>query len=192
MFIPSETDIVDATRDVAWEYAAMLAAVLEMVKGHKGPTNHQAQEVFLIHVRSLAEFFTQRVEEFKSALKITPPPPFPLLPREQRWDNIYAVDFCSDVLWDWKAFKDKKLITAINKTLSHMSYARTSGVDPFDGKKHAHGTVMLLCSAWDGFLKSLRPEFRKPLLNGLKSIRKPLIVTACGHSTISVTNSRKW
>ena len=48
-----------------------------------------------------------------------------------------------------------------------MSYARTAGVEPFNGADHAHGAVMLLCRAWDGFLKSLRPEFRKPLLNGL-------------------------
>jgi hypothetical protein len=119
-------------------------------------------------VRSLAEFFREKVHEFDEAIRKTPPPPFPSLPREQRWDNLYAVDFCSAVLWNWSDFTtDKKLLAAINKTLSHMSYARSAGVIPFDGKDHAHGTVMLLCRAWDGFLKSLRPEFRVALLDGL-------------------------
>ncbi len=148
----------------------MLAAALEMAKGPCGPTNHQAQEVFLLHVRNLAEFFHKGVNEFEAKMQEAPPPPFPKLERELVFgDNIYAVDFCSAVLWTHSDFtSDKKLLRAINKTLSHMSYSRSAGIDPFEGKYHVHGTVALMRRTWDGFLKALRPEFDAALLRGLR------------------------
>jgi hypothetical protein len=168
IWTPSNDDIKNAPKDIAWEFAAMLAAALEIAKGSFGPINHQAQEVFLLHVRNLAEFFRGMVGEFEAELKNAHAPPFPRLARELPRDNIYAVDFCSAVLWSPGDFSPhKKLMVAINKTLSHMSYSRTSGIDPFDGKFHVHGTVTLMRRTWDGFLKALRPEFQVALLNGL-------------------------
>lgn len=89
------------------------------------------------------------------------------VPREN--DNIYAVDFCVSVEWDEAPFeKGKKLIRAINKTLSHMTYSRdlTSGLSeialPFDGYLHVHGTVKLMRRTWADFLRSMNPHYVRP------------------------------
>jgi hypothetical protein len=152
VWTPTDDDLKNAPADIAWEFAAMLAAALEMAKGHQGPTNHQSQEVFLLHVRNLAEFFYGKAE------------------RSHRKDNIYALDFCSAQLWTTGDFEgDTKLIRAINKTLSHMSYSRNPlpEKERFDGCFHAHGTVTLMRRTWADFLKALRPEFHAALLQGL-------------------------
>lgn len=158
-WIPTPGQIRCASKDVAWEYAALLAAALEMAKGPTGPINHLVQEAFLVHVRNLAEFFRSGVQRFKQD-------PSRLPPRFEERDNIFAVDFCSSVLWDVKPFgPEKKLIKAINKTLSHMTYSRdlASQIDgAFDGYLHAHGTVRLMRRTWERFLASLRPEYLRP------------------------------
>ena len=111
-------------------------------------------------MRNLAEFFRSGVKEFKQN-------PAARVPRGS--DNIYAVDLCVSVAWDETPFgKDKKLIKAINKTLSHMTYSRdlTSGLSeiafPFDGCLHVHGTVKLLRRTWGNFLRSMNPEYVRP------------------------------
>jgi len=92
---PSSPQIEKASKDVAWEYAAMSAAALEMAKGPEAPINHLVQEAFLVHVRSLAEFFHSGVSEFKK----NPPT---LVSRSK--DDIYAVDFYHSVLWSEEPF----------------------------------------------------------------------------------------
>jgi hypothetical protein len=108
----------------------------------------------------LAEFFWLGVEAFKRNPQVRVP---------RRDDNIYAVDFCLSVLWDEKPFsKNTKLIKAINKTLSHITYSRdlTSGLSeidfPFDGRLHVHGTVKLMRRTWCGFVRSMNPDFVSP------------------------------
>jgi hypothetical protein len=157
---PDKNDIKRASKDVAWEYAAMLGAALEMAKGSWegscSPMNHFAQEAFLTHVRNLAEFFREGVREFKKAQG---PPP-----RAQ--DNIYAVDFCHSVGWRTEPFgPQKKLIRAINKTLSHPTYSRhraSQGHVHFEGYEHVHGTVKLMRQTWADFIKAVKPEFLQP------------------------------
>lgn len=139
----------------------MAAAALEMAKDHTPPVNHLVQEAFLVHVRSLAEFFHSKVEEFRND---------PSRIVERKEDNIFAVDFCGSVLWSEKPFcGNTHLMKAINKTLSHMTYSRnltSSGVSeidlPFDGWKHVHGTVNLIRRTWDNFLQSVKPEYVRP------------------------------
>jgi len=50
MATPTTDQIKNATKDVAWEYAALLGAALEMGQGHADPINHEVQEGFLVHV----------------------------------------------------------------------------------------------------------------------------------------------
>lgn len=164
---PDYDTIKKASQDVAWEYATMLAAAREIAAGDEpgssmkeafltSPTNHLVQEAFLVHVRNLAEFFREGVREFKKAQG---PPPRPR-------DNIYAVDFCLSVGWQAKPFaRDKQLIRAINKTLSHMTYSRdraAKGHAHFEGREHVHGTVKLMRRTWADFVNSMRPEFLQP------------------------------
>lgn len=153
---PSHDQIKSASKDVAWEYATLLGSAREMTKGHGSPLNHLVQEAFLAHVRNLAEFFREGVSEFRKAQ--TPPG----RPR----DNIYAVDFCLSVGWQPKAFGyDRRLIKAINKTLSHMTYSRDRASKShahFEGCEHLHGTVTLMRRTWGDFLKSMNPEFLQP------------------------------
>jgi hypothetical protein len=164
---PTDDQIKKASKDVAWEYVAMLAAAREMANGHvpgepieeaflTSPINSLIQDAFLVHARNLAEFFHEGVEAFKKA----PGPP----PR--RNDNIYAVDFCRSVSWQSEPFdRNKKLIKAINKTLSHMTYsrARTSKNRAFfEGAEHVHGTVQLISRTWGNFIISVRPELLQP------------------------------
>lgn len=152
-WMPSADAIKSAPKDIAWEFAAMLAAALQMAKGCKGPTNHQSQEVFLLHVRNLAEFFCSKTK------------------RSDLLDNIYAVDFCSAQTWSISDFQgNTKLMRAINKTLSHMTYSRSPfpETDRFEGCLHAHGTVTLMRRTWADFLKVLRPEFHAALLQELQ------------------------
>jgi hypothetical protein len=158
---PTASQIEKALKDIAWEYAAMVAAALEIAKGPEAPTNHLVQEAFLVHVRNLAEFFRLGVKEFKKT-------PAVLVPRSD--DNVYAVDLCHSVLWSEAPFDGStRLIKAINKTLSHITYSRdlTSGVSEidsvFDGYLHVHGTVNLIRRTWEKFLQSVRPEYVRPL-----------------------------
>jgi hypothetical protein len=161
MIPPPKCDqIKRASKDVAWEYAAMLGAALEMAKGSWegfcSPMNHFVQEAFLTHVRNLAEFFRKGARGFKTAQG---PPPRPR-------DNIYAVDFCFAVGWQSKPFDyNKKLIKAINKTLSHPTYSRdhaSQGHVHFEGYEHVHGTVKLMRQTWADFMKSVNHEFLQP------------------------------
>ena len=149
----------------------MLAAAREMANGGPGspihhlvqedfltsPANHFAQEVFLTHVRNLAEFFREGISDFKTAQG---PPP------RQR-DNIYAVDFCRSVGWQSKPFGyDKRLIKAINKTLSHMTHSRDHAAKEhahFEGYEHVHGTAKLMRQTWADSMNSVKPEFLRPL-----------------------------
>lgn len=153
---PSDDDIKKASKDVAWEYVALLGAALEMANAHGEPINHLVQEAFLAHVRNLAEFFRGGVPAFQ--IDQTPP--------ERAQDNVYAVDFCLSVGWKPEPFSyDKTLIRAINKTLSHMTYSRDRGSKShahFDGCEHVHGTVKLMRQTWKEFLKSVRPQFLQP------------------------------
>jgi len=116
------------------------------------------QGVFLVHLRSLGEFFRNGVEEFRKDSSV-PPARFN--------DDIYAVDFCHSVLWDETTFHEKtKLIRAINKTLFHMTYSRDlkSEIDvAFDASLHVHGTVRLMRNTWDKFLNSMRHEHKADL-----------------------------
>jgi hypothetical protein len=151
-----------ASEDVAWEYVALLAAALEIVKPADTPANHVAQDAFLVHVRNLAEFFWRGVKNFDPAV--------PIQRDDENHDDIYAVDFCSEPRWcarpfgDLK-FGDTKLIWAINKTLSHMTYSRRlpclpSQIDVvFDAHKHVHGTFELIRQTWENFLESISPKF---------------------------------
>ena len=127
-------EIKSASKDVAWEYAALLGAALEMAEGsHTEPVNHEVQESFLVHVRNLAVFFRTGVKEFKQN---------PSVRVRRRENDIYAVDFCLSVLWDETPFsKDKKLMIAINKTLSHMTYSRDRAAP---GHAHFEGYRSLL------------------------------------------------
>jgi hypothetical protein len=161
MTIPTTDQIKNASKDVAWEYAALLGAALEMGQDHAPPINHEVQEGFLVHVRNLAEFFRRGVKEFNQDPSVR-------VPRGD--DTMYAVDFCLSVFWDEKPFSnDKKLIRAINKTLSHMTYSRDlslgfSEIDfPFEGYLHVHGTVRLMRRTWGDFLRSVSPDYVRPL-----------------------------
>jgi hypothetical protein len=162
---PTKKQLQNAPEHVAWEYVALLAAAQQMAEGHGPPINHQVQEAFLVHLRNLAEFFHQRVGEFRKNPAV--------LPCRKR-DNIYAVDLCASVSWDEILFDPKtRLRRAIDKTLSHMTYSRdlSSGVSEidvaFDGQFHLHGTVTLIRRTWDAFLKSLRPEYQADLYRWL-------------------------
>lgn len=165
---PTPDQISGAPKHIAWEYAAALAAALETTKAHRGPTNHHAQEVFLVHLRNLAEFFRNGVEEFKRDPSAPPP---------RSNDDIYAVDFCHSALWDAAPFdKNTKLIRAINKTLSHMTYSRDlkSEIDiAFDARYHIHGTVILLRRTWNKFVDSMRPEHKHELGRWLDRHTRP-------------------
>jgi hypothetical protein len=153
---PDDDQIKRASKDVAWEYDTMLAAALEMTNAHGSPMNHLVQEAFLAHVRNLAEFFRKGIEAFKKAQA----------PPERSQDNIYAVDFCCSVGWKPENFgKDKELIKAINKTLSHMTYSRDRASEShahFEGHSHLHGTVELMRQTWGDFMKSVKPQFLHP------------------------------
>ena len=153
---PDDGQIKSASKDVAWEYGTMLAAALEMANAHGSPINHLVQEAFLAHVRNLAEFFRDGIQEFE---KVQAPP-------ERSRDKIWAVDFCLSVGWKPENFsKDRKLIKAINKTLSHMTYSRDRASEShahFEGYSHLHGTVKLMRQTWGDFLKSVNPQFLHP------------------------------
>jgi hypothetical protein len=153
---PHTDEIKSASKDVAWEYVALLGAALEMAKGPGPPINHLVQEAFLVHVRNLAEFFREGVSAFKK----TQAPP------ERSRDNIYAVDFCFLLGWQAEPFAyDRELIKAINKSLSHMTYSRDPASTShalFEGCLHLHGTVKLMRQTWGDFLKSVKPEFLQP------------------------------
>jgi len=153
---PCRDEIKSASKDVAWEYVTLLGSALEMANAHCSPMNHFVQEAFLAHVRNLAEFFREGVPEFKKAQ--TPP--------ERPRDNIYAVDFCLSVGWQPEAFShDRRLIKAINKTLSHMTYSRDRASKThahFEGHEHLHGTVKLMRRTWGDFLKSMNSDFLRP------------------------------
>jgi hypothetical protein len=153
---PDNAQIKSACKDVAWEYAALLGAALEMTMGYGSPMNHIAQEAFLTHVRNLAAFFRDGVKDFK---KTHVPPP-------RHNDDILAVDFCLSVGWKSEPFRnDKRLIRAINKTLSHMTYSRDRGSashQHFEGHEHLHGTVKLMQQTMGDFLNSVRAELRQP------------------------------
>jgi hypothetical protein len=146
---PTDSQIKGASEHVAWEYDIMLAAALEMANNHGSPINHLVQEAFLVHVRSLAEFFSG---------------PNPQKKRDK--DNIYAVDLCHSVGWKPERLaKSTNLIKAINKTLSHMTYSRDRASEShahFEGHSHLHGTVKLMRQTWRDFLKCLRREFLHP------------------------------
>jgi hypothetical protein len=91
-----------------------------------------------------------------------------VLRNEERGDNIYAVDFCTAVTWNESPFElDTKLRRAIDKTLSHLTYARDlQGPHlqvAFDGRLHGHGTVKLIRNAWSDFNRSLDEENRDRL-----------------------------
>jgi len=145
---PPPDEIRKATKDVAWEYAAMLAAAVEMTKGSWegwcSPINHLVQEAFLVHVRNLAEFFGQ--------------------PRNKGYIyavDFYAVDFCDG--WNPKKFPQGKLIRAINTTLAHMQYSRDRASRShvhFEGYEHLDGTVKLMRKTWTDFMKCVEPEYR--------------------------------
>jgi hypothetical protein len=118
---------------------------------------HLVEQAFLVHVRSLAEFFREGVDKFGQGPS----------PAQRNNDNIRAVDFCDEVRWCKKPFgKDTKLIRAINKTLSHMTYSRRLETEidvVFDGHFHVHGTVKLISRTWRAFLDSVSPKFLNPL-----------------------------
>lgn len=153
---PNDYEIQKASKDVAWEYVALLGAALEMANAHREPINHFAQEAFLAHVRNLGEFFRDGIPAFQKGQK----------PPERKQDNIYAVDFCLSVGWKPEPFSyDKTLIPAINKTLSHMTYSRDRGSKShahFEGFLHVHGTVKLMRQTWKDFLKCVKPQFLQP------------------------------
>ncbi len=158
MPLPTPDQIKSASKDVAWEYAALLGAALEMAAGHEEPLNHEVQESFLTHVRNLAVFFRSGVKEFRQN---------PSAPVPRGENDIYAVDFCASVQWDETPFhKKKKLLMAINKTLSHMTYSRDRAATDhahFEGYEHVHGTVRLMSRTWGDFMKSLSPDYMRPL-----------------------------
>jgi hypothetical protein len=133
----------------------MHAAALEMVKPPypAWPINHVLQEAFLVHVRVLAEFFRKGVAEFIPTQ----------MPPDRAEDDILAVDFCSRVEWEPSPFeRSTKLITAINKTLSHLTYSRDSIAVPFDAHLHAHGTLRLMRQTWEKFVSVIRSEYLSP------------------------------
>jgi hypothetical protein len=154
---PTPEQIERASKDVAWEYAALLGAALEMASAPTPPLNHFVQEAFLVHVRNLAEFFREGIEEFQ---KTTTPPDRP--------GYIYAVDFCDSVRWNPAPLgAGTNLIRVINQSLSHMTYGRDSagrGHVHFEGFEHAHGIVKLMRKTFEDFLKSVKPEFLQPQL----------------------------
>jgi hypothetical protein len=153
---PCGNQIRKASKDVAWEYVALHAAALEMVKPpHPAwPINLVLQEAFLEHVRSLGEFFLKGVSDFAGA------------PPSRPDDNVFAVDFCSSVGWETAPFaRNAKLISAINKTLSHLTYSRDTASSThvaFDACLHAHGTLRLMRETWVKFLKVVKPEYLSP------------------------------
>jgi hypothetical protein len=153
---PSCDQIKAASKDVAWEYVALHAAALEMVKPPypAWPVNHVLQEAFLVHVRSLAEFFHTGVHNFTGTQ-----------PARDK-DNVYAVDFCFAVTWGPDPFaSSSRLITAINKTLSHLTYSRYSASSThvaFDACLHAHGTLRLIRETWADFLKGVKRDYLSP------------------------------
>jgi len=154
---PTPQQIKSASKDVAWEYVTLLGSALEMAKDTKAPIGHFAKEAFLVHVRNLAEFFRDGIEEFQKT-KIPPDRP----------GYIYAVDFCDSVRWNPKPFGGRtNLIRVINQSLSHVTYGRDSaarGHVHFEGSEHVHGIVKLMRKTWDDFLKSVKPEFLLPHL----------------------------
>lgn len=155
---PTDEQIRNAPQHIAWEYVAFLAAAQPPPKPHESPVNHQVQESFLLHARNLAEFFCAETKNFTG----TPP--------ERGKDNIYAVNLCSRVGWDAALFAPTtKLVRALNKTLSHLTYSRNLGspeseIDvAFDGPTHTHGTVRLVRRTWDKFMESLQPKHEAAL-----------------------------
>jgi hypothetical protein len=154
---PTSDQIKSASKDVAWEYAALLGAALEMACAPRLPLNHFVQESFLVHVRNLAEFFREGLEKFQKT-KVRPDRP----------GTIYAVDFCDSVRWNPEPFDEgTKLIKVINQSLSHMTYGRDStarGHVHFEGSEHVHGIVKLMRKTWEDFSKSVKPEFLRPQL----------------------------
>jgi hypothetical protein len=159
VWVPTSSQIEGASKDVAWEYAAMTAAALEITKSPKPPVNHLVQEAFLVHVRNLVEFFRSGVDDFRKD-------PSAVVRRSLDLDNIFAVDFCHSAGWNTEAFgRDWKLDRAINKTLSHMTYSRDRASEThahFEAHEHLHGTVGLMRRTWGDFLKSVKPTFLQP------------------------------
>ena len=107
-------------------------------------------------MRNLAEFFCKGVTKFRSA-------PGTAVRREEERDNIYAIDFCTEVKWKPALLeRDTKLRRAIDKTLSHMTYSRDlrgSQLDiAFDGRFHAHGTAKLRLQTWRNFRLAMRAD----------------------------------
>ena len=160
-FQPCAKQIIAAGKDVSWEYLSLHLAALEMTKGLRHPLNHLVEHAFLVHFRSLAEFFSGGVDEFRQGTALS-------LPLARSEDDIYAVDFCSKVLWCEKHFSGgTKLIKAINKTRSHMTYSRRLDSDSeidvvFVGDHDLHGTVKLMRHTWEKFLQSISPNYLRP------------------------------
>jgi hypothetical protein len=62
--VPTNRQLHDGLKHVAWEYAALLAATMPADE-YPTPVNHQMQESFLLHLRNLAEFFQEGAAEFR-------------------------------------------------------------------------------------------------------------------------------
>ena len=159
LWTPTNNDVDRAAKHVAWEYVSMLAAAWQMAEGHGTPLNHQVQESFLVHVRNLAEFFCKGAFVQRD---------------RKRMDNIYAVDFCTGISWDPSPLQSQtKLRRAIDKTLSHLTYARDMAgpdvQDRFEGYLHGHGTVTLLRRTWADFWKSVPLPLQTRLTNELRN-----------------------
>jgi len=127
-----------------------------MAEGPGAPINHFVQEAFLVHTRNLGEFFREGARTFEA----NQPPP------EREQNKILAVDFCSSVSWRPQLFTESsKLISAINQSLSHMTYHRdraAKGHAHFEGSLHVHGTVELMRRTWGEFMQCVKPEFLHP------------------------------
>jgi hypothetical protein len=169
LWAPMPCQVYRALEHVAWEYYMLIASAFAVASGPsetiREPTNHMVQEVFLVHFRNLAEFFCMGVDEFRATG--TAPR------RAKAHDNIYAVDFCTEVGWQEDGFRrDTQLRVAINKTLSHMTYSRDlKGKQiskAFDGRYHVHGTMKLFLRTWQKFVTCLKPGYEVELDRWIK------------------------
>src|ERR1700694_3298786 len=166
----TSADFKTGLEHVTYEYVSMLAGAWEMTQPrHTLPVSVLLQDATLTHIRTLAEFFSHRN-------------PLGLQPTiDCDRPDLRGGFYCASIGWaPQNRARPSSLMRAIDKCVAHLSLARMVGdprfgLDtPWDGPSHLHGTVRLMLDTWEGFEKSILPEFQPALASHLATAESKL------------------
>jgi hypothetical protein len=132
----------DALRDIAHDYAYLVAAGQDTQKPLPHPFNHYAERTFLIHCRTFDEFFNGR----KHAMPITD----------------FADGFAPPPITDWDTWGEY-----INMHLAHLTKGRVMRAIMWTGSANKQLLVDFQKS-WAEFYRCLKPHLEPMLRAKLK------------------------